>query len=141
MTPAQTLACGALKIEHFLPSQNLQMAAIVFLLGKLAGVTDCATILAGAQTMACIDRPLQLPAMLWELSVIIANLPTIATGPQGPAGANGAAGAPGPVLTFAGHYAGGAPPFIPTVGAGQLAIAYDEDTNQPWWYVLGNWQT
>jgi len=141
MTPAQTLACGALKIEHFLPSQNLQMAAIVFLLGKLAGVTDCATILAGAQTMACIDRPLQLPAMLWELSVIIANLPTIATGPQGPAGANGAAGAPGPVLTFSGNYAGIAPPFTPTLAVGQMAFAYDTSTNTPWYFPFGGaWQ-
>jgi hypothetical protein len=134
MTPTQELACGALRIERCLPGQDLQMAALVFLFAKIAGVTDCNSIAAGAQTVSCLTRQQQLPALIWLASQILANIPVIATGPQGPAGA------PGPVLTFSGNYGGNPPPFTPTVSAGQLAIAYDSSTNQPWFFVNGAWQ-
>jgi hypothetical protein len=141
LTSAQTLACGALKIECCLPGQNIQMAALVFLFGKLAGVTDCPTIAAGAAQYSCLSRQEQLPALIFLATQILANLPTIATGPQGPAGANGAAGAPGPVLTFSGNYAGIAPPFTPTLAVGQMAFAYDTSTNTPWYFPFGGaWQ-
>jgi len=139
MTPIQQIACGALMVECKIPCHDVQLAAVVWLLGQITGVTDCPTIQAGAQSLSCLERQQLLPAVIWQLMQILAQGGGM--GPPGPPGPAGANGAPGPVLTFSGNYGGVAPPFIPPVAVGQLAIAYDTSTNQPWWFVNGAWQT
>jgi len=104
------------------------MLMLVWLFGQIAGVTDCQTILNGAQTMACISRPQQLPALIW-LAYQILNAKTAAT-----------------ASVFMGNYGGSPPPFTPIVnnatiaGAGQTtAIALDTSTGQLWSYFNGVW--
>ena len=139
MTPAQQLACGALQIECCLPSQNIQMAALVYLFGKLAGVTDCPTIAAGAAQYSCLSRQDQLPALIFLATQILAKA-TMGTpgptGPQGPAGANGPAG---PLVMYNLNFSGQLPNFIPPVMSGQLAINYDPSSGQLSYYSAGAW--
>jgi hypothetical protein len=126
MTPIQTIACGALAVECKLPGKDLQMAALVYLFGKIAGVTNCNDILAGAQTITCLDRQQQLPAIIW-LALQILN----AGGGMGPPGPMG------PASVFSGAYGGSAPPFTPSTGA---AIAFDTGTGQMWSFYNSQWQ-
>ena len=145
MTPAQQLACGALQIECCLPNQNIQMAALVYLFGKLAGVTDCATIAEGAAQYSCLSRQEQLLALIFLATQILAQAKMGTpgpTGPQGPAGANGppgATGPAGPLVMYNLNFAGQLPNFIPPVVAGQLAINYDPSSGQLSYYSAGAW--
>lgn len=135
----QQIACGALKIERRI-GHSCQMAALIYVFNAMGPNLSCEQIEEGAQTMACLERQEQLPALIFLAAQILF---TAAIGPQGPQGATGGpgpAGPPGPVLTFSGNYGGNPPPFTPAVAAGQLAIAYDNSTNQPWYWVLGAWQ-
>jgi len=104
------------------------MLMLVWLMAQATGVTNCETILAGAQTMACIPRNLQLPALISLMSQIVQSGGIV--GPQGP---------PGPVLTFAVNCGGNLPTFIPSVLPGQMAINYDPSSGQPSWFVNGAW--
>jgi hypothetical protein len=133
MTQTQQIACGALAVECKLPGKDLQMAALVYLFGKIAGVTNCNDILAGAQTMTCLDRQQQLPALIW-LALQILN----AGGGMGPPGPPGPAG---PVLSISGNYGGLQPP-LPSLSPGQLAVAQDTSTGQLWYFPYGatQWQ-
>ena len=126
MTQTQQIACGALAVECKLPGKDLQMAALVYLFGKIAGVTNCNDILAGAQTMTCLDRQQQLPALIW-LALQILN----AGGGMGPPGP------PGPASVFSGAYGGSPPNFTPTSSG---AIAFDTDTGQMWSWYNNQWQ-
>jgi hypothetical protein len=129
MTALQKIACGALQIECRIPCHDEQLAAVVWLLGQITGVTNCATIKAGADSLMCLQRQELMPAVIWQLMQILN---------QG--GGMGPPGPPGPVLNFSGNYGGAAPPFTPTLSVGQMAFAYDTSTNTPWYFPYGNTQ-
>lgn len=143
MTAIQTIACGALTVECRIPGRDLQMAAIVWLLGQITGVTNCQTISAGAKSLNCLDREALLPAVVWQLMQIVNQGggmgppgPPGANGANGTNGTNGAPGPPGPVQMYSGAYGGSAPGFSPTGGVG---IAFDTGTGQMWSYYNGQW--
>ena len=68
---ARQVACGALRVERCLPTRDLQMAGIVWLLAQITGMTDCATIKAGAESLGCLNRQDLLAAIVWQLMQII----------------------------------------------------------------------
>jgi hypothetical protein len=128
------IACGALQVECKIPCHGTQMAAIVWLLGQISGVTDCNAILAGANSLSCLSRQQQLPAMIFLLQQIFN-----AGGVVGPIGPQGPAGPAGPLVLYNLNFAGQLPNFIPPVSAGQLALNYDPSSGQLSYYSNGAW--
>jgi hypothetical protein len=125
MTTPQELACKAQWISRSV-CKDLQVPALIALFNGIGGQLTCAQIIAGAQSMACIPRQDQLPALIY-LALLILNNP----------GQNG----------FAGNYGGLPPPFTPNVtpavihAAGMTAVfAIDTSTGQIWWFYNGQWQ-
>ena len=132
MTPIQQIACGAIAVQCKIPGRDPQMAAMVWLLGQITGVTNCATIKAGADSLACLDRQELLAAVVWQLMQIQAQ-----GGGMGPPGPIGQQGPPGYAPVTSGAYGGNPPPFTPVLLAGQMAIAFDTNTGRPWWWPFG----
>lgn len=128
------VACGALRVERCMPSRDLQLAGMVWLLGQITGMTNCATIKSGAASLSCLDRQELLPAVVFQLMQIAFM------GQPGPQGPPGPAGAPGPVVAYFGSYGGIAPPFTPSVPVpGAMVIARDTDFGSLWFFINGAW--
>ena len=119
MTSIETLVCQAQQIRKCLGcSQDLEMAAIIYYLGLLTGVsTDCTTLNNGAAQYACIPRQSQLSVVIFLLSQLLSG--------------NTVGG-----FVFAGNYGGNPPPFSPlTTGA----IGIDSVTGRQWQWSGGSW--
>lgn len=68
---SQQLADGAKCISCQLPP-GMEGAAMIYLLGRLAGVTDAQTIVEGAKCFACQIPPgMQVPAAIFLLNEIL----------------------------------------------------------------------
>jgi hypothetical protein len=128
------VACGALRVERCMPSRDLQLAGMVWLLGQITGMTNCATIKAGAESLSCLDRQELLPAVVYQLMQISFM------GKPGPPGLPGQPGVPGPVVAYYGAYGGNAPAFTPSVPTpNAMVISRDTDSGLLWYYVSGAW--
>ena len=98
-----------------------EMAVLIALFAKLAGVTvDCPTLEALASQYNCLPRQVQLPALIYLASQIVALVPA------------------GGGFVFAGYYGGNPPPFSPLSPS---AIATDTSAgNRQWTWLNGVWQ-
>ena len=86
----------------------------------LAGLSPTAAQLeTNAETFSCLPQDLQVPAVLWTLGQVLANIQSLSGG-----------------LVFTGDYGGAEPPFSPT-SAG--ATATDSVTIREWTWVDGSW--
>jgi hypothetical protein len=108
------------------------MAALIALWVKATGTPmTCASLEALAQQYTCIDRALQLPALI-GLAV------TMQPG-------SGGGGGPTQVFQFTSNGLGGAPPFSPVLGPSSVsgvstgAIAIDYSTGEQFQWLNGAW--
>lgn len=74
MSPQQQLSCQAERVVCCLPTRDLQMGALIALFVKLTGQPmTCAALESLAAQYACVERTLQLPALIALAVQILAN--------------------------------------------------------------------
>jgi hypothetical protein len=74
MNDPQSLSCQARRVACWLPSREQQMCALVAIFVKIAGVPmTCSALENLAAQYSCVDRSLQLPALLALAEQILAK--------------------------------------------------------------------
>jgi hypothetical protein len=133
LTPQQQIACGARKWKGL--TQTEQMGVLITIFAELANMPiTCQTLQTYAAQFSCLPPGLQLPALIYLASEILA------------AGGSGGGGGTGDVVTFSSGGLGTPPPFAPQVNATQYAgvstgaIATDISTGRQWNFINGAWQ-
>lgn len=94
-------------------------AVMIYLLGRIAGVTDITTLMSASACYNCIPAGYQTALQIYLLNSILSG-----------------GGSGGTQEVFSGNYAGGSPTDVPT---GAQAVAFDTSNGTLWEFYSGVW--
>ena len=95
-----------------------QDAVLIYILARIAGVTDIPTLMAASACYDCIPVGYRKAVQIYLENLILSG------------------GGTGGQEVFSGNYAGGVPTDVPT---GAQAVAFDTSNGTLWEYYSGSW--